>query len=147
MTGIQYLTHQEIFDKAAKGVIAQGELSMNGGNTCLYIHERALEGRKLHCGVGHLLTDDNMCQRWDAYGWTMADVVDILSNNRSAKAAVIEDMDKSRLPHDAETLELLQEIQNAHDGSDLTGRPIVDFIEEMRCIATARHLDPAVLNA
>ena len=48
---------QEMFDKAYKGVIAQGDLARTSEATCKYRMKTA-DGKVLACGVGQLIDDE-----------------------------------------------------------------------------------------
>lgn len=50
------LTNQSAFTKAAKGMLAQGQLSGDYETGCKYRSTR--KGQKLCCGIGFLVTDE-----------------------------------------------------------------------------------------
>jgi len=50
------LTNQSAFTKAAKGMLAQGQMSGGSETGCKYRSTR--KGQKLCCGIGFLVTDE-----------------------------------------------------------------------------------------
>lgn len=119
------LTRDEIIAKARDGVVAQGRLAKGNYGGCYYIN---LKGTA-RCGVGHLLAGDDMRRRWEGRGWSMANVREIIGTHwHPDHAPVLADLTASGLGHDEATLDLLSEIQNAHDRATDVGQ----FVENLR---------------
>ena len=57
------MTMQEAFDKAAEGVVKQGRPSVSDG-ACAYVSEGP-DGSERHCGVGHILPSNSICEQLD----------------------------------------------------------------------------------
>lgn len=125
---------QEAFDRAAKGVITQGEPSIdNRGGSCRYIYEKV--DKVLHCGVGHLLPDDITCRTWDLEVGS----VRVAGTKRRTEAGLAE------LPMD-----FLISLQRAHDTASEAVIYDEDFVvafkAKMRGVAKAYKLNPEVLD-
>lgn len=117
------LTRQEAFDKAARGIIAQGKKSFNPKTGfCVY---RARDGCK--CAVGHLIPDDVPDESIGLGSIYLGNVVDHL--------------------FEAEMLGFLKHLQEAHDlCEDESGD---EFLSEYRLnmvdVAKKYELDSSVL--
>lgn len=115
-------TPQELFTRAYLGVINQGGFSRtNSGydmGACKY---RGPNNRK--CAVGHLI-DDDIARAWDSR-----------SNSRLSEIKATE---RYPIPqHILQNLELLQDMQTAHD----TSATIPDFQYKMEELARTHHLE------
>lgn len=124
------MTRQEMFDKAARGVIAQGGPSGVRRFNAIYCKYRGPNGRK--CAIGHLIEDDEAAETLDAC--SVAQTVGALA--RRGFLFSVKDAD------------FLQRIQSAHDIAALSDdeRFIREFREAMRGIAARYDLSPAVLD-
>lgn len=120
------MTLQDIFDTVAERLYAQGEASMEHADKCLY-HSPC----GARCAVGWLIPDTH-------YDPAIEGVE--VSGNR-----VVAVLKQSGIPTDESTLDLLRELQDAHDNS-LTGC-LESWVDHMQIIATERGLLlPAVLR-
>ena len=123
------LTHQEAYNKALHGVLAQQSLAKAEGYGCLYLQPHT--GFK--CGVGHLLVDDQMRSRWDENAWT-ASYLQVEEDDLPGE--LLEDMEQAGII-DLDN-QFLVELQSAHDEAyDLT-----DFLAYMRALALNWDLQP-----
>lgn len=97
---------QEMFDKAYKGVITQGDLSRTSQGTCKY-RMKTVDGKVIACGVGHLIDDETA---------TAFDKID--SDDGTGITTII---GKHQLPEKyayfANHVPFLHELQHAHDDS------------------------------
>lgn len=98
-----WMTKQEVFDKAVGGLLTQGCQSLKGGNKneCMY---RGDNGTK--CAVGHLIDDDNYRPNVEGHNIYAKEVQVALLASR---------VDIT----DDEIFELLQSLQRIHDESSL----------------------------
>lgn len=118
-------TAQEIFDKAARGIIKQRyKPSIDKYSRCCY---RSKEG--LRCAAGHLLTEEELEVVGKRYNT-------VLFNILFAKELVSGDFG----PH----LALIRQLQDAHDGPLKTGGPS-SWDACMREIAKKHNLSVAEL--
>lgn len=126
------LSHQEIFDKAVRGVVEQGALSANTdyGRHCRYRLQK--NGRTLACGVGHLIADDLYSEKFEGCGVRSVGFFGGEKAEALSLALLFSGVDVT----DAETSVLLCEIQEAHD--EAAGMD--DFIERTKRLATRRCL-------
>jgi hypothetical protein len=119
-------TNQEIFDKVARHLIAQGERSRDESNgSCKYRMQKP-DGRLLKCAVGILISDED-------YDWTIEGVV--------VSLLPAEILSKFTGPGQ---LALLDRLQTVHD-SCFTN--VAEFKKKMREVARQCSLSPAVLDA
>lgn len=95
---------QEAFDRASQGVIDQGFMSLSAERGCCY------KTGNLKCGVGHLLLDDEMCERWDRKGFA------IISLMACMPVQALNDLKDSGL--DQLPLQFLSDVQVAHDKAE-----------------------------
>ena len=134
-------THQQIFDDAATGVLAQGkpakgENSQTGLVSCQYLTE---DGRK--CGIGQLLANDEIRTKWDGIGLAMTDVEGQLFLGSTHADMIRKDLAASNLPADALSLDLMKRIQSAHDSASQESDFVALFKNEMRLVAQDFDLD------
>lgn len=122
---------QEAFDRAAAGVLQQKVPSIDQSGDCLYISK----GGFACCGVGHLLVDDDMRERWDAKTWTIYDLM--------SKPEVLEKAkpDMKRAGIDQLPLKFLHALQDAHDLSSSFDDFIPQFKEQMQQVAKEWNLN------
>lgn len=114
------MTRQEMFDKAARGVIAQGGLSVDPNTErCLYIYG------KRRCAVGHLLSSED------------ARKADLARSNVGSlvRAGLLQADDK----------DFLIDLQRAHDACVTADFP-ASFRRRMRAVARQYGLSAAVLD-
>ena len=140
------LTMQEAFDKAAKGVITQGGPAMTSAGSCAYIVHLE-DDTCLKCGVGHIIEDPEICERWDIKVWTIEDIMDRQLEDGSLlneDPQVQEDLEAAGmrdLP-----LEFLNALQLAHDDATQKGG---DWMEKwkiaMEEVAHKYELNPRAL--
>src|SRR5688572_22787664 len=122
------MTRQEMFDTAARGVIAQGRASCQGYG-CLY---RLKAGGKVvaKCGVGHLIPDELYDQEMEGFS---------VQKLQGRYPGLL------RNEHD-----LLRDIQRAHAGAAIVsayGSPFLSsFRKRMRDVACTHGLDASVLD-
>lgn len=125
------MTRQEMFDRAARGVIAQGAPSYDetqGG--CLYRGPN-----NCRCNVGHLIPDDKY--RPDMEGYTACAILD-----RAGIAPLLGSL--------LGVGTFLESMQACHDEAAFRydGGPtfIADYRKRMRAFASEWRLSPAVLD-
>lgn len=124
------MTPQEIFDKAALGVLKQGRRSTNGnigGNErCMYRGEGGLK-----CAVGHLIDDDDLAREMDAFG---------------AIAVVLSDAElRAKMPEwFVREQSLLGSLQDVHDRNMSYG--FQEAIHGFRRVAKQRRLSSVVVD-
>lgn len=116
-------TLQEAFDKAARGVIAQGKPSHNA-EFCLY---RGPDGLK--CAVGHLL-DESMIPPSE-----IDSPADLLGRFFEIEGA-----------GHRQTVDFLYNLRDAHDRYRHHPNFVEHFKGQMRGLATHLDLDPKVLD-
>lgn len=136
---MEFLTKQQMFDKAAAGVIAQGGPSSVGeGRQCLYIKEQG--DKTLHCGVGHLLANNEMRKAWDENGYIAGHLI--------GRACTEDDLRNSGIEPTVENDIFLGELQCAHDQANNSF--VLDFMRafvcKMREIADHYKLDASILD-
>lgn len=89
------MTTQEIFEKALRGVIAQGALAQTQTGSCAY---RFADGRK--CAAGHILTEEQL-DRIYAVGLNergfaaVNDFLELFDESNSQEFALIEAMQRA----------------------------------------------------
>ena len=135
------LTHQQIFSRAVLGVVRQGRLSRDESHICLY---RLGDGARIACGVGHNIADEYYDSRCEGEA-ASTDLMESISradgdSDRSfllAMSLCASGVDAT----DKRTLQLLDEIQKAHDQAP----NVANFIEHARDVANRRGLKfPAI---
>ncbi len=93
------MNRQEAFDKAYKGIVAQGCISLlDNSFNCAY---RGADGAK--CAVGHLITDEQITKY--AIG------------NTVAVYSFPEELIAELLPEDDDAMLFFEELQGVHDGA------------------------------
>lgn len=145
---------QEIFNKVATAVLAQGRGStkvgaklMHAGKPNTFCAYRSLCGA---CAVGHLI-DDELANEWDAE--TDPSISNLLNDEDNKYT------EDPRVPaYFFRHIDLLEHLQHAHDTAALTQRGIDQvaspperfmeiYLRKMRWVAERFNLNPAVLEA
>jgi hypothetical protein len=103
------MTPQEAFDRALTGVRKQGGYSMNANSGCLY---RGPLGRK--CGIGQLVDDDSLVKAMDDDA-DDSSISSILYSRQDSERVEFPLIDKLDALFEGLDVNLLQEIQSAHD--------------------------------
>lgn len=120
------MTDQEIFDKVARAIKAQGRGSSSGG----YCRYRGPDGTK--CAAGHLIPDEMYSPSMESQG------VKMLRGTYY------------KLPWDESQDGLVANLQFCHDNAVKIYPQIVGFMAtflcHMRTVANERGLDPKVLD-
>lgn len=123
------MTRQELFDKAVRAMILQGEPAYDGG--CRYCTG---DGRR--CAVGHLLTDEELRLTRDYPEGTINFLVVNIPAIRTAYGYEVN---------------FLRDLQLCHDGPALDGFVgsawLRRFIENARFLAGRMCLDDKVIDA
>lgn len=120
------MTPQEIFDKAALGVLNQGKRSVDGSERCLY---RGPNGLK--CAVGHLVDNEAIAKEMDYYG----SISSVLSSPYLG------------LPYWMRANELLlAKLQRVHDRQFNWRDGTRSLAAAFRSVAEAYHLSPAAID-
>lgn len=133
-------TKMQLLEAVHTGMQAQGRKM----ELCRYLDDQGLR-----CGVGHLLPED-MCRRWDQYNVTMSSMYYLMEDLRQGMAQndyrlalaqqIQADLDQAGISSDPDTLQMLRDIQVAHDGS----RTYEGFMEELeQRLEAARIMMPA----
>ena len=116
------MTPQEIFDKAVGGVIRQGSLAKGENNVCRY---RTKDGRA--CVVGQLI-DDDLAHQWD--------------DRCDPAFLIIWRYDPDEIPVELRPhIQLLTDLQQAHDDASTTLRPFECFHDLVRQVANTHNLE------
>ncbi len=115
---MKYLTTQEMFDRAARGILAQGEASMTADGDCRYRGPG-----QLRCAVGWILDDDH-------YTSSMEEVT-VLKLRKQGFC----------LPWHPRDDDLAIDLQNVHDLEDVEMWP-----DRLRTVAERHHLSAAVVD-
>jgi len=118
------LTLQEIFDISSKGIIDQGGYAWADG-ACVY---RAPDGNK--CAAGHLIPDEKYDPAMEGGA---------LLNRPEVVEAI-------GLKHDTTELDLLRELQIAHDNSSGYEGFMSDWLRRVRSVGEKYGLSTAVLD-
>jgi len=102
------LTHKELFCKAESHMLLQGKQSVFD-ERCVYRHPDGLK-----CGLGALITDEAYTPELE--GVTIESFLrpDGIEDEKKGPM-IISALEKSGIPTDRETLELLDDIQTVHD--------------------------------
>lgn len=136
---MEALTHQEIFDRAVTGVIKQGALSQMNGGRCRY--RATKKGKTLACGVGQVIADDLYTKVFENCGVDRAipsyDGYEDRQGERLMLALLFSGVDVTT----PDTLSLLVDLQNAHDGS----RDVAEFVRKATRLASDRKLNTRAL--
>lgn len=138
------ITMQEAFDKAAIGVLTQGQKSADDYD-CVYINELD-NGDTLKCAVGHLLKNDEMCWNWVRRG---IGGIKSVKNHLSHKEHLIQTKALKEAELDHLPVEFLQRLQETHDFTKADGgdqRFIDGFKAGMLATAQKFDLSSAVLD-
>ncbi len=103
-------TLQQIFDKVVKHLLTQGKKAMMNAESCAY---RGKDNTS--CAVGCLIPDRyyNPLMEGRSVGVFESD------DSGPQKELFVSAFDKSGIPHDPESLELLQELQACHDNYEV----------------------------
>jgi hypothetical protein len=117
------MTPQEVFDKAYKSVIEQGEPAYTESNGCRY-RTANTEGKELKCALGFFI-DDEIAWIADEHAWLTSEVI---------KKANLEEHDK-----------LLLSIQIAHDSSAVEEDFLESFKNRMSNVAKHYKLEVSAL--
>ena len=115
------LTVQEIFNLSVSRVIAQGEASM-ADCACKYRSENS-EGKKLACGVGVLIADEDYRPEFDRDGGTSIDTM--VREPKFISAMTNAGVDVT----DQEVVNVLVEIQCSHDYASMSRLYFIDTFE------------------
>jgi hypothetical protein len=113
------MTPQEIFTTAYLALLDQGEKSVDEFGACVYRSEVGA------CAIGHLIPDD-VAEHWDSLRDSYFDS-SIYSIVKARKGFGVKKWME-------DNIELLSEIQSAHDKADATDF-VKSFREEMKQIA------------
>jgi len=122
------MTPQEIFDKAYLGLKAQGRQSKSKGEACAY---RGHQGAC--CGVGFLVTDAT-AMAWDKR--SDASIYSILRDDAREGKGPIEGVEDWMRKNP----ELLEHIQDAHDGAREWGSEVFGFEAKFARVAAKFNL-------
>lgn len=133
------LTHQEIFDKSCSAIIAQGRPAMID-RVCCYAGPN-----NSACAVGQLLPRD-IAEEWEAAG--AFSVSSLRGKRPTVKNArkKLRQLNQVGVPTDRKTLDLLEEIQTAHDIHSGSAEFLAEFRRAAGRIAENYGLSPAVLT-
>lgn len=130
-------TQQELFDTAAKHLLAQNEKSANG-STCLYRKPLA-DGRVLKCAVGALFPDE--LYNPDFEGRSVNCLLEDLANKGTPDERSVLPPGDVRDEFAANT-NFLRALQQVHDDYELQ-----DWPDHLRRFARSYHLSTAVISA
>jgi len=125
------LTVQEIFNLSVSRVIAQGEPSM-ADSICKYRSENS-EGKKLACGVGVLIADEDYRPEFDRAESTS--VLTLMHESEFASALSNAGVDVT----DRDVVSVLTDVQRSHDYASTHGSRFTDVFKQELKIRMPLH--------